>query len=252
MRLNIFTDDIPIPGPKDDANNSQLLSISEELEVADLQIGSRNTAGRGSKDNTRMNKVPFPGFSKKSKDKESKIAITSKNGMSTESSNSVGIINSQKQPLQPPNNKRDKFVARGSLQSSSNDFTDALERISPVSILKRKTSFIETANGTVLSSTAIITTTTTTTTLSTTVNMSGMELQPFSNGSISVDKNDDEKSPAPSLTSTATLVGNSLNNSIDATESIDSSPDNISVGTQRPSIPVDLISHNNNMQVSQV
>lgn len=68
-------DDIPIQGAKDDP--SQLVAITEELET-EPTLGNRNTTHRGSKENTKLHKVPFPGF-KKSKDKETK-GVATKNG----------------------------------------------------------------------------------------------------------------------------------------------------------------------------
>lgn len=46
-------------------------------------LGNRNTTHRGSKENPKLHKVPFPGF-KKSKDKETK-SFTTKNGSISES-----------------------------------------------------------------------------------------------------------------------------------------------------------------------
>lgn len=90
-----------------------MLAITEELE-SEPALGNRNTANRGSKDNPKLHKVPFPGF-KKSKDKDTKTGST-KNGSvpePTAKEASKSLIN--------------KLTSRGSSQVSV-DIGDGVDR----------------------------------------------------------------------------------------------------------------------------
>lgn len=155
-----FTDDIPIQGPKDESNSSGgsggvgnignssgasigavtgglLVSISEESEN-DPQFGHRNTGNRGSKDNPKVHKVPFPAF-KKSKDKDKDgNSIGGKNSMSKNN----GLASNEKETSKIQHNKKDKYASRGSLPASG-DSTDGLDKVSPMPIIKRKNSQID-------------------------------------------------------------------------------------------------------------
>ncbi|KAJ6644356.1 Hyccin, partial [Pseudolycoriella hygida] len=118
--------DIPIQGAKDDP--SQLLAITEELET-EPTLGNRNTTQRGSKDNPKLHKVPFPGF-KKSKDKETKNVAT-RNG-------SIDIVK------EPTKSLITKLTSRGSNQVNV-DIGDGLDRQLPP--LKQKNSSNDILNG---------------------------------------------------------------------------------------------------------
>lgn len=122
-------DDIPIQGAKDDP--SQLLAISEELET-EPTLANRNTTHRGSKENPKLHKVPFPGF-KKSKDKEAK-SVTTKNGSISEST--------AKEPSKP--SLINKLTNRVSNQVSV-DIGDGLDKQLPP--LKQKNSSSDIMNG---------------------------------------------------------------------------------------------------------
>lgn len=67
--LIYFSDDIPIQAGDESLNQSALLSISEETEGGEAQLGTRNNLVRSSKEILKTHKVPFSGF-KKTKDKE--------------------------------------------------------------------------------------------------------------------------------------------------------------------------------------
>lgn len=108
----------------------QLLSITEELE-SEPTLGTRNTGNRGSKDNPKLHKVPFPGF-KKSKDKEPRN-VTTKNGSISEPATK-----------EPTKSLINKLTNRGSNQVSA-DFGDGLERQLPP--LKQKNSSNDILNG---------------------------------------------------------------------------------------------------------
>lgn len=133
INLIPLPDDIPIQGAKDD----QLLSITEEMET-EPTLGNRNTANRGSKENTKIHKVPFPGFKKsKDKEKDSKNA-PAKNGPNAE------IITKE-----PTKSLINKLTNRGSNQISA-DIGDGLDKIiSSVPPLKQKNSNNDILNGTI-------------------------------------------------------------------------------------------------------
>ncbi len=121
-------DDIPIQGAKDDP--TQLLAITAELET-EPTIGNRNTTHRGSKDNAKLQKIPFPGF-KKSKDKETKT-VTTKNGSIPEATTK-----------EPTKSLINKLTNRGSNQVSA-DIGDSLDKQLPP--LKQKNSSNDILNG---------------------------------------------------------------------------------------------------------
>lgn len=236
---------------------------------SDLSLGSRNTVTRSSKEGAKIPKVPFSGFKKskdKDKDKDAKVTMT-KNGMSFDAGKDLQLRIM---------NKKEKFVNRGTVQSST-DFTDTLDRVSPTALLKRKSSHIDinlsTSSSvagidsfhTVASSTtepnsmqscksasihnAIGATTATPTTSSTTATTTTGNSSFHSSASIECNS---MQSFANGIKDDKLIIEtNNKNIHVDGSDSIDSSPDLISIGTQRPSIAVDLTSHSN-IQISKV
>ncbi|KAG4078815.1 hypothetical protein HA402_015405 [Bradysia odoriphaga] len=128
FRTKKLPDDIPIQGAKDDP--SQLLAITEELET-EPTLANRNTTNRGSKENPKLHKVPFPGF-KKSKDKEAKN-VTTRNGSIPET-----------MAKEPTKSLINKLTNRVSNQVSA-DVGDGLDRQLPP--LKQKNSSNDIING---------------------------------------------------------------------------------------------------------
>lgn len=94
-------------------------------------LGNRNTTHRGSKENPKLHKVPFPGF-KKSKDKETKT-VTTKNGSISESTTK-----------EPTKSLINKLTNRGSNQVSA-DIGDGIDKQLPP--LKQKNSSNDILNG---------------------------------------------------------------------------------------------------------
>lgn len=92
-------------------------------------IGNRNTTQRGSKENPKLHKVPFPGF-KKSKETKN---VTTKNGSISES-----------MPKEPTKSLINKLTNRGSNQVSA-EVGDGLDKQLPP--LKHKSSANDILNG---------------------------------------------------------------------------------------------------------
>lgn len=105
FNVNSITDDIPIQGPKDEAQiPGQLVSISEETE-ADPSLGSRSSVARSSKEssNSKLHKGALAGLKKlkeKTEKKEKPIVDTVKNGSTSTTeqlaSASKRLINKEK------------------------------------------------------------------------------------------------------------------------------------------------------------
>lgn len=98
-------------------------------------LGNRNTTHRGSKENPKLHKVPFPGF-KKSKDKDTKI-VSAKNGS----------ITNEPTTKEPTKSLINKLTNRGSNQVGADigDGISSLDKQLPP--LKQKNSSNDILNG---------------------------------------------------------------------------------------------------------
>lgn len=241
-----FTDDIPIQAGDEStsANNqsqlNQLLSITEESESADPQIGTRNNLVRSSKEILRTHKVPFSGFKKsKDKDKEKETSSNSanatnknqqtKNGglFSTDGNKDSVIIAATKQLM-----KKEK---KASMQAASIDATDIIthnDKTSPLLQIKRKSASIDvTPNGPITSTIDIV------------------QMQTFANGNSVIV----EEKMVDVLINSTTLTTLESGDHMSPEQCSTSESNN---GPQRNSM---IIDHNNskstslnNMQISQV
>lgn len=153
--LMYFSDDIPIQAGDESVNQSALLSISEETEAAESQLGTRNNLVRSSKEILKTHKVAFSGFKKlkdkeKEKDKDSggSTNVTGKNQLSKNGSilNMDGMKESVIVAATKQLTRKDK---KNSLQMTSVDTSDGsayADKASPLLQTKRKSSSVDVVN----------------------------------------------------------------------------------------------------------
>lgn len=153
LLLIYFSDDIPIQAGDESLNQSALLSISEETEASESQLGTRNNLVRSSKEILKTHKVAFSGFKKlkdKEKDKDSggNANVISKNQLSKNGSllNMDGMKESVIVAATKQLTRKDK---KNSLQMSSVDASEVsayADKASPLLQIKRKSSSIDLIN----------------------------------------------------------------------------------------------------------
>lgn len=119
------------------------MSITEEGDAGEAQIGSRNTAARSSKENPKSLKVPFPGFKSKSKDKD-KGKDVHKNGVANES---INMKDGKDGQANKQTTKKDsKLLSKISIQSGDSVDSDKMG-VSPLTIvLPRRSSITDSAS----------------------------------------------------------------------------------------------------------
>lgn len=149
--LMYFTDDIPIQVSDDTLNQSALLSISEETEGGESQLGTRNNLVRSSKEILKTHKVPFSGFKKlkdkeKDKDKDGATSTASSRSQSSKNGSILNMDGMKESVIVAATKQLTRKEKKNSLQMNSIDASDAsvhADKASPLLQIKRKSSSVD-------------------------------------------------------------------------------------------------------------
>lgn len=147
-----FPDDIPIQAGDESVNQSTLLSISEEIEAGESQLGTRNNLVRSSKEILKTHKVPFSGFKKlkdKEKDKDSGGTNTTSKNQSSKNGSILNLDGIKESVIVAATKQLTRKDKKNSMQMSSTDASDGsvyADKASPLLQIKRKSSSVDVIN----------------------------------------------------------------------------------------------------------